>query len=57
MCSLLTVACSVLFHLSFRQDVPKDHRDVSLTGVKQRFEDDVYQQISKEPVSLNSIAF
>ncbi|XP_016381269.1 cyclin-F-like [Sinocyclocheilus rhinocerous] len=35
---------------SFGQDVPKDYRHVSLTGVKQRFEDDVYQQISRDAV-------
>lgn len=36
--------------LSFSQDVPKDYRHVSLTGVKQRFEDEVFHQISKEKV-------
>lgn len=36
--------------LSFSQDVPKDYRHVSLTGVKQRFEDEAYQHISKEQV-------
>ena len=36
--------------LSFSQDVPKDYRHVSLTGVKQRFEDEAYQHISKEKV-------
>lgn len=35
---------------SFTEDVPKDFRHVSLTGVKQRFEDDTYGQISKEKV-------
>ncbi|MGH0172915.1 UNVERIFIED_CONTAM: hypothetical protein FKN15_075080 [Acipenser sinensis] len=35
---------------SFHDDVPKDYRHVSLTGVTQRFEDDCYQQISKEKV-------
>lgn len=39
---------SVFF--SFSQDVPKDYRHVSLTGVKQRFEDEAYQQISKDEV-------
>lgn len=41
--------CS-LSPLSFSQDVPKDYRHVSLTGVKQRFEDEAYQHISKEEV-------
>lgn len=36
--------------LSFSDTVPTDYRHVSLTGVKQRFEDDAYQQISKEEV-------
>lgn len=36
--------------LSFSQEVPKDYRHVSLTGVKQRFEDEVFHQISKEKV-------
>lgn len=40
----------VLYVKCFSQDVPKDYRHVSLTGVKQRFEDDIFQQISKEPV-------
>uniref|UniRef100_A0A4W6BQA6 Cyclin-F n=1 Tax=Lates calcarifer TaxID=8187 RepID=A0A4W6BQA6_LATCA len=35
---------------SFSQDVPKDYRHVSLTGVKQRFEDEAYQHISKEKI-------
>lgn len=34
----------------FSQNVPKDYRHVSLTGVKQRFEDDAFQGISKEKV-------
>lgn len=38
--------------LSFSQDVPKDYRHVSLTGVKQRFEDEVFHQISKEKVRV-----
>uniref|UniRef100_A0A667Z8K2 Cyclin-F n=1 Tax=Myripristis murdjan TaxID=586833 RepID=A0A667Z8K2_9TELE len=42
---------AVLLHVKcFSQDVPKDYRHVSLTGVKQRFEDEAYQQISKENV-------
>lgn len=40
----------VLSPFSFSQDVPKDYRHVSLTGVKQRFEDEAYQHISKEKV-------
>lgn len=37
---------------SFSQDVPKDYRHMSLTGVEQRFEDEAYHQISKERVSV-----
>uniref|UniRef100_A0A665VG93 Cyclin-F n=1 Tax=Echeneis naucrates TaxID=173247 RepID=A0A665VG93_ECHNA len=45
------VSLSVLLYVKcFNQDVPKDYRHVSLTGVKQRFEDDAYQNISKEMV-------
>ncbi|XP_074552071.1 cyclin-F [Halichoeres trimaculatus] len=45
------VSLSVLLYVKcFSQDVPKDYRHVSLTGVKQRFEDEVYQSISKERV-------
>ncbi|XP_074512733.1 cyclin-F [Sebastes fasciatus] len=40
----------LLYVKCFSQDVPKDYRHVSLTGVKQRFEDDAYQHISKEKV-------
>ncbi|XP_012694255.2 cyclin-F [Clupea harengus] len=40
----------MLYVKCFSQDVPKDYRHVSLTGVKQRFEDEMYHQISKEPV-------
>ncbi|XP_062874858.1 cyclin-F isoform X2 [Trichomycterus rosablanca] len=39
-----------LYIKCFSQDVPKDYRQVSLTGVKQRFEGDAFQQISKEIV-------
>lgn len=42
--------CLQIFIKCFSQDVPKDYRHVSLTGVKQRFEDDSYQGISKERV-------
>uniref|UniRef100_A0A3B5LWV8 Cyclin-F n=1 Tax=Xiphophorus couchianus TaxID=32473 RepID=A0A3B5LWV8_9TELE len=45
------VPLTVLLYVKcFSQDVPKDYRHVSLTGVKQRFEDEAYQQISKENV-------
>ncbi|XP_043955916.1 cyclin-F isoform X2 [Gambusia affinis] len=45
------VPLSVLLYVKcFSQDVPKDYRHVSLTGVKQRFEDEAFQQISKEKV-------
>ncbi|XP_061567091.1 cyclin-F [Cololabis saira] len=45
------VPLSVLLYVKcFSQDVPKDNRHTSLTGVKQRFEDEAYQQISKEKV-------
>ncbi|XP_066545340.1 cyclin-F [Amia ocellicauda] len=45
------VPCVLSLHKRcFHDDVPKDYRHVSLTGVKQRFEDDSYQQISKEKV-------
>lgn len=42
--------CLQIYIKCFSQDVPKDYRHVSLTGVKQRFEDDAYQGISKEKV-------
>lgn len=42
---------------SFSQDVPKDYRHVSLTGVKQRFEDEAYQQISRDKVLNYSCLF
>uniref|UniRef100_A0A8C2WTN4 Cyclin-F n=1 Tax=Cyclopterus lumpus TaxID=8103 RepID=A0A8C2WTN4_CYCLU len=42
---------SVLLYVKcFSEDVPKDYRHVSLTGVKQRFEDEAFQHISKEKV-------
>ncbi|XP_051244757.1 LOW QUALITY PROTEIN: cyclin-F [Dicentrarchus labrax] len=45
------VSFAVLLYVKcFSQDVPKDYRHVSLTGVKQRFEDEAYQHISKEKV-------
>ncbi|XP_060757392.1 cyclin-F [Neoarius graeffei] len=45
------VPCALLIYIKcFSQDVPKDYRQVSLTGVKQRFESDSYQHISKDAV-------
>lgn len=35
---------------SFHDDAPKDYRQVSLTAVKQRFEDKRYEEISLEEV-------
>lgn len=46
----LVPLCLQLYIKCFSQDVPKDYRHVSLTGVKQRFEDQAYQCISKEKV-------
>ncbi|XP_031168797.1 cyclin-F [Sander lucioperca] len=46
----LTSLSVLLYVKCFSQDVPKDYRHVSLTGVKQRFEDEAYQHISKEKV-------
>uniref|UniRef100_A0A673WM06 Cyclin-F n=1 Tax=Salmo trutta TaxID=8032 RepID=A0A673WM06_SALTR len=47
------VPCAVLLYVKcFSKDVPKDYRHMSLTGVKQRFEDEAYQHISKEKVSF-----
>ncbi|XP_018089531.1 cyclin-F isoform X1 [Xenopus laevis] len=41
--------CVVLLHKKcFHDDAPRDYRQVSLTAVKQRFQDDLYDQISKE---------
>uniref|UniRef100_A0A8C7NKE6 Cyclin-F n=1 Tax=Oncorhynchus mykiss TaxID=8022 RepID=A0A8C7NKE6_ONCMY len=45
------VPCTLLLYVKcFSKDVPKDYRQMSLTGVKQRFEDEAYQHISKEKV-------
>ncbi|KAM4598690.1 cyclin-F [Polymixia lowei] len=45
------ISYAVLLYVKcFSQDVPKDYRHVSLTSIKQRFEDKSYQQISKEKV-------
>uniref|UniRef100_A0A8C2J9A1 Cyclin F n=1 Tax=Cyprinus carpio TaxID=7962 RepID=A0A8C2J9A1_CYPCA len=49
---LLTRALHNYVPVCFGQDVPKDYRHVSLTGVKQRFEDDAYHQISRDAVSV-----
>ncbi|XP_075998786.1 cyclin-F [Genypterus blacodes] len=46
----LTSLCVLLYAKCFSQDVPKDYRHMSLTGVKQRFEDETYHRISKEKV-------
>ncbi|NXJ72022.1 CCNF protein, partial [Rostratula benghalensis] len=37
-----------LYQKCFHDDVPKDYRQVSLTAVKQRFEDERYEEIGKE---------
>uniref|UniRef100_A0A8C2HWW8 Cyclin-F n=1 Tax=Cyprinus carpio TaxID=7962 RepID=A0A8C2HWW8_CYPCA len=48
------VSCALLLYVKcFGQDVPKDYRHESLTGVKQRFEDDSYHQISRDAVSVH----
>uniref|UniRef100_A0A8C7YEJ0 Cyclin-F n=1 Tax=Oryzias sinensis TaxID=183150 RepID=A0A8C7YEJ0_9TELE len=45
------IPLSVLLYVKcFSEDVPRDYRHVSLTGVKQRFEDEAFHQISKEKV-------
>lgn len=41
---------ALIFLSSFHDDVPKDYRQVSLTAVKQRFEDERYEEIGKEKV-------
>ncbi|XP_037112648.1 cyclin-F [Syngnathus acus] len=46
----LTQLAVLLYVKCFNQDAPTDYRHVSLTGVKQRFEDDLYQHISREKV-------
>lgn len=40
----------LIFLSSFHDDVPKDYRQVSLMAVKQRFEDERYEEIGKEQV-------
>ncbi|XP_048407565.1 cyclin-F isoform X3 [Stegostoma tigrinum] len=45
------IPCVVDLHKKcFHNEAPRDYRHVSLTAVKQRFEDERYQQISKEKV-------
>ncbi|XP_044289741.1 cyclin-F [Varanus komodoensis] len=46
----LTPCVLSLHKKCFHEDVPKDYRQVSLTAVKQRFEDERYEEISKEEV-------
>uniref|UniRef100_W5LHW9 Cyclin-F n=1 Tax=Astyanax mexicanus TaxID=7994 RepID=W5LHW9_ASTMX len=46
----LVSSALLLYIKCFSQDAPKDYRHVSLIGVKQRFENDAYHQISKETV-------
>lgn len=50
MCSCKTCAVMFFFLPSFHDDVPKDYRQVALTAVKQRFEDERYEEIGKEKV-------
>lgn len=42
---------------SFHDEVPKDYRQVSLTAVKQRFEDERYEEIGKEKVGQLFVSF
>uniref|UniRef100_A0A672ZTB3 Cyclin-F n=1 Tax=Sphaeramia orbicularis TaxID=375764 RepID=A0A672ZTB3_9TELE len=45
------VPLSLLLYVKcFNEDVPKDTRHVALNGVRQRFEDEVYQHISTDKV-------
>ncbi|KAG8429419.1 hypothetical protein GDO86_017435, partial [Hymenochirus boettgeri] len=46
----LTPSVVLLHKKCFHDDAPKDYRQVSLTAVKQRFHDELYDQISKEKV-------
>lgn len=46
--ALLSLTCPPV--CSFHDDAPKDYRQVSLTAVKQRFEDKRYEEISQEEV-------
>ncbi|XP_036136258.1 cyclin-F isoform X2 [Molossus molossus] len=45
------IPCVLSLHQKcFHDDIPKDYRQVSLTAVKQRFEDKRYEEISQEEV-------
>ncbi|XP_062915574.1 cyclin-F [Mobula hypostoma] len=45
------IPCVLTLHQKcFHNEVPRDYRQVSLTAVKQRFEDERHQQISREKV-------
>ncbi|KAH0631843.1 hypothetical protein JD844_019700 [Phrynosoma platyrhinos] len=45
------IPCVLSLHKKcFHEDVPKDYRQVSLTAVKQRFEDERYEEVGKEEV-------
>ncbi|XP_072839128.2 cyclin-F [Pogona vitticeps] len=45
------IPCALnLYKKCFHEDVPKDYRQVSLTAVKQRFEDERYEEIGREEV-------
>ncbi|OBS64350.1 hypothetical protein A6R68_07105 [Neotoma lepida] len=46
----LTPCVLSLHKKCFHDDAPKDYRQVSLTAVKQRFEDKCYEEISREEV-------
>ncbi|OXB70869.1 UNVERIFIED_CONTAM: hypothetical protein H355_014758 [Colinus virginianus] len=46
---LLGIACMVIC-TRFHDEAPKDYRQVSLTAVKQRFEDKRYEEVGKEEV-------
>ncbi|KAF7243050.1 Cyclin-F [Varanus komodoensis] len=48
----LTPCVLSLHKKCFHEDVPKDYRQVSLTAVKQRFEDERYEEISKEEAPI-----
>ncbi|MEE6526027.1 hypothetical protein FKM82_026405, partial [Ascaphus truei] len=50
----LTPSVLLLHKKCFHDDAPKDYRQVSLTAVKQRFQDDLYDEISKEKVSRSA---
>ncbi|XP_067389439.1 cyclin-F isoform X2 [Emydura macquarii macquarii] len=49
------IPCVLSLHQKcFHDDVPKDYRQVALTAVKQRFEDERYEEIGKEKVMSHS---